>query len=852
VKQYQEIIKHISFLIITLTVALSPSLFALNPNKTISQYGHKVWLKQNGLPANSVNCAIQTRDGYIWLGTSAGLFRFDGVQFDQVSTNPSDSKAPESIASLRESKDSSLWIGTAYNGLRRYGGNKMIFYDPKDGFYQTEIKTLFESSSNNLWIGTSNGLFKVTDGKFETIPISPNFVTFLTEDHKGRIWVGTHQGVLVLSNDKNSELFRVSTANGLPNNVTTSIHTDHLGRVWIGTEDGVACWNNGVVEVYKEQNGLSNNHITAIYEDKNDNIWVGTHGGLNRFADGKWSIYRETDGLTHNHILSFMEDSEGSLWVCTLEGLNQFMDVNITTFTTKEGLANDNISSIVEAPDRSLYFLSNSDASITHLRDNLSTKISIPIGPAYIAKDGSLWITQNGFIFNIKDDKVKQFDVKSGIPQKWISAITEDEKSLIIYVDDIGIRRFINGKVEPYLMKDGKQYSVKEYVVCFYYQPGGILWIGTTRGLVRIQNGESTFFTTSDGMAGMWNSSIYDDKKGSLWISSTKGGLTRYRNGKFTAYTTKSGLFTDEIFCVLGDDYGDLWLSSPRGIGRVKIKELDDYADGKTNSIHSQVYLTADGMKTEECFGEWQPAGWKAKNGNLWFATKKGAVMINPKTFRQNTMPPPVFLEKVIVDQKIILPDSFITIQPGAEKLEFHYTALSFLVPERVLFKYKLEGFDHDWVDAKKRRVAYYTNLPPGEYKFRVMACNNDGVWNNAGASVLFFLKPQFYQTTWFILFVVVIVVGISFGAYRLRVWQLLEHERQLQAGIDEALANIKVLGGLIPICASCKKIRNDKGYWDHLERYIQDHSEAKFSHGICPECMLKLYPHIPSKKEEN
>lgn len=827
------------------------TIFALNPNKTISQYGHNVWFKQNGLPANSVNCAIQTKEGYIWFGTSAGLYRFDGMQFKEVSTNPTDSQAQERIVSLCESQDSSLWVGTAYNGLRRYKNNEMIFYDPKDGFYQTEIKTLLESRSNNLWIGTSNGLFKITQKKFEMVPIYPNYVTSLAEDHRGRIWVGTHQGVRILSSNSPSVIFKITRANGLPNDVTTAILIDKKGNVWIGTEDGLVLWNGNVKKVYNIYNGLSNNHVTSLFQDRDNNIWVGTRGGLNRFANGKWSSYKNKDGLTHDHVISFMEDNEGSLWVCALEGLNQFMDVNITTYTTKEGLANDNISSIIEAPDHSLYFLSNSDATLTHVKNNTITVRSLPLGPAYIAKDSSLWITQNGWIFNIINDRVIQYDTTTGLPSKWISAITEDDKSLIVYVDDIGIRRFVNGRLQPYLMKDGKQYPIREYVVCFYWQPSGILWVGTTRGLVKIENGESTLFTTEDGMAGMWNSSIFDDGKGSLWISSTKGGLTRYRDGKFTAYTTKAGLFTDEIFCVLGDNYGDLWLSSPRGIGRVSIKNLNEYAEGKINKIDCRVYNTADGMKTEECFGEWQPAGWKAKNGNLWFATKKGAVEINPTTFKYNTVQPPVFIEKIIADQKLYFANNTITLQPGTEKLEFHYTALSFLVPERVLFKYKLEGFDRDWVNAKNRRTAYYTNLSPGEYTFKVMACNNDGVWNETGASVSFVLEPHFYQTFWFALIIAVVIIGIGFSIYRLRVWQLLRKEKELQARIDEAIANIKILGGLIPICASCKKIRNDHGYWDHLERYIQDHSEARFSHGICPECMAKLYPRAALKKEE-
>jgi ligand-binding sensor domain-containing protein len=827
-------------------------VFALDPQKTIAQYGHNVWFRQNGLPANAVYHGLQARDGYLWLGTSAGLFRFDGVRFNEVTTSPGNSRMHETISSLCQSNDGSLWIGTSYNALRRYKDGKVFPYDSTEGFYETEIKALYESRAGQLWVGTSNGLFKFSNGKFHSIPVQPNFITRIAEDSQGRIWVGTHAGVRIFEDDRSAQVVSITTADGLPDNVTTTLYADRHANVWIGTENGLVRWNNGVRAVYTATNGLSNNHINAVFEDRDGNLWVGTRRGLNRLYGNKWTTYTDDDGLTHDNALSILEDHEGSLWVCTLEGLNQFKDVNITSYTTREGLANNYVSSVIETPDRSLYFLSNSDASVTRLKDGNITKLSIPLGPAYVARDGSLWICQFGVLFNIKNNHVRRYGAESGLPAKWISAITEDDESYVIYIDDIGIRRFVDGRLKPYLMSDGQQYSSTEYVVCFYPQPGGVLWIGTTRGLVRIREGESTVFSTADGMAGIWNGSIYDDRQGNLWISSPRGGLTRYRNGKFTAYTAEVGLFTEEIFCVLGDDWGDLWLSSPRGIGRIKRKELDDYAEGRTNTIHTQVYVAADGMKTDECFGEWQPAGWKAHDGCLWFATTKGAARIDPRAFKRNELPPPVLIEQVVVDQQTASPDHFISFPPGSEKLEFHYTALSFLVPERVLFKYKLEGYDREWVDAGTRRSAYYTNLPPGKYRFQVLACNNDGVWNQVGANFSFELEPQFYETYWFFALLAIAFAGAAFGVYRLRVLQLLKSERKLKTRIQEALANIKTLSGLIPICANCKKIRNDKGFWDQLEGYIQTHSEARFSHGICPECMAKLYPEFHTEAKQN
>ncbi len=460
-------------------------------------------------------------------------------------------------------------------------------------------------------------------------------------------------------------------------------------------------------------------------------------------------------------------------------------------------------------------------------------KLVIPGGgPVFASRDGSIWTGQTGLLINFKNGELKKYDEKAGIPQKWISAITEDDKSLIFYADHAGLFRLVNGHTVPYLFKDGKQYPADAYVVCFFRQRNGTLWIGKGNGLLRIQDGILSNFTERNEVAIDWISSFYEDQQGDLWISSMPGGLILFKNGKFTFYNTKIGLFSDEIDCVLGDDYGGIWMSSGRGIGYVKRQELEDFAAGKVNRIHTIVYGSTDGAKASPSFNRGHPSGMKAYDGRIWFATEKGAMMIDPAGFTTNKLAPPVLISSVVADGSVIPANEFATFPAGTDKLEFHYDGLSFKVPLRVLFKYKLEGYDHEWVDAGTRRAAYYTNLPPGNYNFRVIACNNDGVWNMTGASFSFDLKPHIYGTYWFYVFVFVVVGGIVFGVYRLRVWQLLKLEKDLNARIQEALANIKTLGGLIPICSKCKKIRNDKGYWEHLEKYIQTHSEAQFSHG--------------------
>ncbi|MGO9482028.1 MAG: two-component regulator propeller domain-containing protein [Candidatus Kryptoniota bacterium] len=822
------------------------SAFALDRHRSIAQYVQNTWTFQSGLPANGVNAILQTRDGYLWLGTSAGLFRFDGVSFTEVSTEPQDAKASQTITTFCEIHDGSLWIGTASAGLRVLKAGKIFCYDSKNGFFNTGIRKIFESRAGHLFVATNIGLFLFKDGKFQQLFLDQNFINGIAEDPQNRIWVGTVDGIRIFDDNGSTKPTVTALRNGLPYPSVLNVLGDREGNMWVGTYGGLARFKDGKATTYSTANDLVNDRILAIFQDRDGQLWVGTEKGIERFVDGVWTNFTKSDGLTDNEVLSFAEDHEHSLWVGTGNGLNQFEDPNITTYTTEDGLADNHVSIMIQSSDSSIYIMSDQSTVMTRLKDGKFTKynkLNIPGGPAFAARDGSIWINAGGGLLNFKNGKLKQFGSKSGVSTKWISAITEDDKSIIFYADHAGLFRLVDGHAIPYLLKNGKEYPKDDYIVCFFYQKNGTLWIGRGNSIAKIQDGTlSTFMRPEEG-AGNWTSSFYDDGKGGLWISSMPGGLILLKDGKFTVFNTGIGLFSNEISFVLGDNRGGIWMTSGKGIGYVKRQELEDFAAGKVQKIHSIEYGSADGIKTNSFFSAWQPAGLYDYEGHIWFSTKNGAVMIDPKDSSRNKLSPPVLIENVIADQRAIPTDEYTTLSAGTDKLEFHYVALSFKVPQRVMFKYRLEGYDRGWVDAGTRREAFYTNLSPGDYEFQVIACNNDGVWNVKGADFFFRLKPHFYQTYWFFVLIVVLVGGAAFGAYRLRVWQLLKREKELSDRIQEALAHIKTLGGLIPICSNCKKIRGDKGYWEHLEKYIQTHSEARFSHGLCPECMQKLYP---------
>jgi hypothetical protein len=310
------------------------------------------------------------------------------------------------------------------------------------------------------------------------------------------------------------------------------------------------------------------------------------------------------------------------------------------------------------------------------------------------------------------------------------------------------------------------------------------------------------------------------------------------------------GLYANYSYALLEDGQGYLWMESARGVFRVLKQELDDVAEGRAPRVRSDAFSVEHGFHCTVGVAGSSPAAFRAADGRLWFGTNDGLSVVDPRKLVPNPLPPPIHIETVTVDEKTFDAWSPIAAAPGRGEVSIQYAGLSFLAPEKMRFKYRLEGYDHDWVEAGARRVAYYTNIPPGRYHFRVMGSNNDGVWNETGAARDLSLAPHFYQTRWFIGLGVAAIALVGAGSQMWRLRRLKASERELSRRVEESLSHIKTLRGLLPVCASCKKIRDDKGYWNQMETYIQANSEADFSHSVCPECMQKLYPDYAASEE--
>ncbi len=777
------------FLMTMIFLAWVISARAQNPRRALTQYAHTVWQSENGLPQNSVHAIVQTRDGYLWLGTQEGLVRFDGVRFTVFDKRTVKPMKSNHVQALVEGRDGSLWVATT-GGLLRFKHGEFTRYGSEQGLGQDLLTALWEDRQGAIWIGTfGGGVSRWKDGQITTYTthegLSSNFVWAICETEEGSLWVGTNEGLNRFSEGRFT-VYR--KAEGLPGKAVWALMPARKGGLWIGTDGGLVRWQR---ERFTPREGLSHPVVRALSE-QGDVLWVGTDGGgLNRLVNGRFSHFTTREGLSNDFVLSLYVDREGSLWIGTHGGgLNRLKEGKVTTYTTREGLSHEMIRCILQSRDASLWIGTNG-GGLNRLRDGKVTVYTRRQGLAddvvmalAEGRDGSLWIGTNGGLTRLWRGRFTTLTTQDGLSHNFIRAIHEDrEGNLWIGTRGGGLNRLTNGRITVYRAEEGFPSDV---VRAIYEAADGSLWLGTNDGLVHMRQGRLVTYTTRDGLSSNVITAITGDADGTVWIGTLGGGLNRIAQGRITRYTTAEGLFDDVVFQILDDTHGSLWLTCNKGIFRLRKQDLEDFAAGKLPRLSYTLFTTADGLKSNECNGGSQPAGWRSRDGHLWFPTLKGVVEVDPLHLPVNLLPPPVIIEELRVDDQPVDLRKPIEVAPDADRLEFHYTGLSFLAPENVRFRYKLEGFDKGWVEAGLRRVAYYTNVPAGRYRFRVMACNNDGLWNDVGATLEFSVQSHFYQRWWFYGALAGVILSMGVGAHRLRVRRLEARERELAIRVQE------------------------------------------------------------------
>ena len=754
----------------------------------------------NGLPQSTVEALTRTRDGYLWLGTQDGLARFDGMRFKVFNRQNTEGLAQSHIRALNGAHDGTLWIGTQGSGVVHAVDGKFIPYSVREGLLNPFVRCILEGSNGTVWFGTMGGLARWHEGKFDGFTVSDgladNNVQAIAEDLQGRLWVGTGLGLSLLDHGKfvaipgqelfagqpvaalavdkdgavwaggNRKLVRFLAGRAITwsTPATTAappfiqkLAIDSTGALWVGTDSqGLYRLRAGIWERYGTQEGLSDADILALLPDSEGILWVGTNaGGLNRLRKRLITMIGAPEGLSDTNATAVIEDRDGSLWIATPgHGLDHLRDGAIRTYTTRDGLGSDVVYSLWQSPRDGKIWAGTNDGSLQWLEGQKFHRFALPNhgSVARIMEDsaGNMWLGTRRGLVQIRDGRVvRTYTKDDGLPNSTVFAVTE--------------------------ARDGS------------------LWLGTIDGLSHFVHGTFTNFSPSKA-GGSLLTSVEAGPGGAVWFTGGDG-FGRWQDGKLSLATARNGLVDDDPYAMVEDGAGNLWISSNHGIQRTTLRDVNNLFAGNTDSLRVRVFDTADGLRNNECYGGTQPASWKRRNGDILFACIGGVVEFNPARLALPAGEPPVHLEEVRINHKEIRPEDLhrtLRIAPGSGNLEFTYTGIDFVAPRQMHFWYRLENFDKDWVEAGTRRSAYYTNIPPGTYRFEVIAENADGVKSSTSASLAFTLGPHFYQTVPFYCISALFLLALVFACDRLRVRRMHAHKRQLQKLVDERTAALR------------------------------------------------------------
>ena len=613
--------------VLLLFVVTVDSVRALDPNKTLNEFGVQVWLTENGLPQNTVQAITQTRDGYLWVGTQDGLARFNGVGFVIFDKENTPQFKSNDIQVLLEDRSGALWIGTSY-GLIRLRNGSFDTFTTAEGLPDNAIASLAATADGGIWIATSAGLAHYANNSITTMKVGIGDVQSLFVDRNGVLWIGGSNGVVSLKNDQAVD----STPNReLAERNVSAIVEDQTGRLWFGTDTGVIGFDHDQQISFTTKNGLPDDHVNNLLTDKESCLWVSTSGGLARLRLNSPTVVAVTEGLASNLILTAFEDREGSLWIGTDSGgLNLLRDKKFTTITTRQGLASDLIKSVYQDKSGAVW-IGTSGGGLSVLKEGKVTNFSAKEGlvsnvvlSLFGDDKGTMWIGTPDGLNQFKDGRFTTFTVAEGLSSDQVRSIYVDRSGVVWVGTRNGLNKIKEGQFSILTTKDG---LADDFIGAIFEDSSGILWVGTRAGLSQLKNDHFTNFTSKDGLSSDVITSLHEDSDHNLWIGTNGGGINRLRDGRFTSYTTRNGLLDNVIYRILEDGQHNLWFSSPKGIFEISLRQLNEFAEGAAKNLSVTSYGTSDGMLSRECSGGGYPAGWKGNDGKLWFSTIKGLAM---------------------------------------------------------------------------------------------------------------------------------------------------------------------------------------------------------------------------------
>lgn len=773
----------------------------LSTAKRVTQYKLDVWQEEQGLKHNSIIALEQSADGYLWLATYSELYRFDGVTFKSYKQT-FDLAQPRS---LFQDSQNRMWIGTTA-GIFIYSNGTFTPAAVDSSIPLSTVFTFAELRDRSILLGTQSGILSFDGTGFADrsleFDVQGTNVWSIAETEDGEIWVGTDKGV---RRKTSSFVEQIDTTSGsLKHNIVRSIIEDRFNNIWIGTGGGgITRYRNGSFSTFTTKDGLPSNVIRTIFEDRNGSIWIGSSGGgLSRYLNGRFETLGSVDGLTTDVVWALRQDREGSLWIGTGGGgLNRLRDSRFTALTKREGIGNNFLWTVYE-DNRGAQWIGTNGGGVTVWENGSartytigSTPLSNIVRTVIDDRAGRMWIGTSDGVYSSPSSAPHSFRRYSAITAKTtLSTFQSRDKTLWFGTLENGLYALSGGTLSQYTTATG---LLSNNIRAITQHPDGSLWFGMDGGIQILRRGKKLQwerFPENTSLKKEEIRDIYIDADSVVWIGTDRGGLRRYKNGAMKQFLSAEGYDAVSVHEIQEDNLGYFWLTCNKGIFRVNKEELNTIALGGKVRTDFTLYGIVDGMGSSECNGGSQPAGWKMMNGTIWFPTMKGVTIVSPQKLPTNTIIPPVYIQEVSADGKKIDPvDGSVYLPAGSNRVTISFTALSLTAPDLVQFRYMLEGYDKEWIDGGNSRTVSYTGIDPGEYRFRVIGSNNDGVWNTAGASIVMQQLPHFYQTSWFGISVMLFFTGMIFSAYRMRINVLKKREHELQQLVDERTYHLQL-----------------------------------------------------------
>jgi len=813
------------------------------PLRPLNQFVHDVWTEHDGLPQNGVYSLHQTRDGFLWFGSQEGLVRFDGVRFTVFDRNNTKEMTRTWVFRLLEDTDGNLWFAypSREGGAAFYRDGVFHAVGMKDGLRDNTVRYLYQTRDSSLWFnhfpwGITRRQHGVLSAYGRAQGLPSDTVWALSDDSHGNFWFDTPEGMVRSGPDGNT---LYSKASGMPTNRVwwlahrgNCIFEDSGGAIWMPTDSGLVRLADGALRTFTTKDGLLDNRILGIDEDKSGTLRLISKSGITTIANGTVRAFRPP--VPFDIVNDFLSDADNSLWVASLHGLWRFNGGVFDHFGRENGMTDETINTVLIDAEGSIWFGTDS-GGLHRLREGKFVTYSTESGlkdqvVSTVMEDrkGNLWVgTMVGGVAKLSGGKDTVYGKADGISGQ-IFCLTEDPQGGVLVAAQSGVFRYDNVKMSRFAVDpatDGpsalfyrangdllvadasKIYTLVNHrlkqltrsqvpggsISTVLEDAHGTLWVGSFGyGLYRVEGDSLRHLTPADGFNSVRVYGMFPDPDGDLWVGTEDDGAYLERGGKFTHFTPASGLFGYTAANIIEDDAGSMWFSNNKGVYRIRKQALLDFAEGKDSSYTYDAYGTADGMKSFETNFLGHPNIWKTHDGRITIPTVDGLAVVDPAGIRLNTVPPRVVLERFSADNAVQDVHSDLRLSPGTNNLEFQYVGLSFIGSDRVQYRYRLEGYDKDWVNPGTRNVAYYTHLGPGDYRFSVKAANADGVWDTTGASVSFSIRPHFYEAGWFYAFLVIGIVFVGPSIYLLRVRQLKQREVELEKQVENRTKELR------------------------------------------------------------